>query len=83
MKFLREYYELSQDEVLAVGDYLNDYELFNEAGLSIAVANATDGLKERADLITDRTNEEGAVAEVIDMLLDNGNQKSVMNKSGI
>ncbi|TFB09689.1 HAD family hydrolase [Candidatus Marinimicrobia bacterium MT.SAG.3] len=83
LKFLREYYELSQDQVLAVGDYLNDYELFNEAGLSIAVANATDGLKERADLITDRTNEEGAVAEVIDMLLDNGNQKSVMNKSGI
>ena len=75
MKFLREYYQLSQEEVLAVGDYLNDYELFDEAGLSIAVANATDDLKERADLITDRTNEEGAVAEVIDMLLNNGNQK--------
>lgn len=72
IKFLCEYYGVSQDEVLAVGDYLNDYEMFDEAGLSIAVANAIDGLKERADFITSRTNEEGAVAEVIDMLLNNG-----------
>ena len=73
LKFLREYYKVSRDEVLAIGDYINDYELFDEAGLSIAVANAIDGLKKRADLITTRTNEEGAVAEVIDMLLNNGN----------
>ena len=77
MKFLCEYYKISRDEVLAVGDYMNDYELFDEAGLSIAVANAVDGLKERADLTTSRTNEEGAVAEVIDMLLENGNHRVV------
>ena len=77
LKFLCEYYKVSRDEVLAVGDYINDYELFDEAGLSIAVANAIDGLKERADIITTRTNEEGAIAEVIDMLLNNGNQRVV------
>ena len=75
LEFLRKRYEISREEVLAVGDFINDYELFEEAGFSIAVANAIDGLKERADMITTRTNEEGAVAEVIDMLLDNGNQK--------
>ena len=77
LKFLCEYYKVSRDEVLAVGDYINDYELFDEAGLSIAVANAIDGLKERADIITARTNEEGAIAEVIDMLLNNGSQSVV------
>ena len=77
LKFLCEYYNVSRDETLAVGDYLNDYALFDEAGLSVAVANAVEGLKERADIITVRTNEEGAVAEVIDMLLNNGNQKAV------
>ena len=77
LKFLCEYYKVSRHEVLAVGDYINDYELFDEAGISIAVANAIDGLKERADIITTRTNEEGAIAEVIDMLLSNGNQRIV------
>ena len=77
LKFLCERYKVSRDEVLAVGDYVNDYELFDEAGLSIAVANAIDGLKERADIITTRTNEEGAIAEVIDMLLNNANQRVV------
>ncbi len=76
LRFIREYYKVSPEEVLAVGDYINDYELFEEAGITVAVANAIEILKERADIVTTRSNEEGAVAEVIDMLLKNGNNKS-------
>ena len=34
-------------------------------------------LKERTDLITTRSNQEGAVAEAIDMMLNDGNQRVV------
>lgn len=69
LKFLRNYFGVNEEEVLAVGDYQNDIELLKEAGVAVAVANAVDDLKNRADLITNRTNNEGAVEEVIDMIL--------------
>jgi len=57
---------ISMDEVIAVGDQDNDYTNIKGAGLGIAVANATDEIKEVADVVLDRSCNEDAIAYVID-----------------
>ncbi len=52
------------DEVVAVGDSLNDLAMIEQAGLGIAMGNAQEAVKDAADAIT-LTNEEDGVAEVI------------------
>ena len=64
--FLANYYGVSLDKVIAVGDQLNDVSMIEKAGLGIAVQNAEEALKERADYICRYTNEEGAIAEIIE-----------------
>lgn len=44
---------ISRDEIIAVGDNLNDLEMIQYAGLGVAVANASDDLKQSADYITE------------------------------
>jgi Cof subfamily protein (haloacid dehalogenase superfamily) len=41
-----------RDEIIAVGDNLNDLEMIQYAGLGVAVANASDDLKQSADHVT-------------------------------
>lgn len=56
-------------EIIAVGDNLSDAAMLQLAGLSIAVNNAEEGLKAISDYVTAATNNEGAIAEVIDKFL--------------
>jgi len=63
---LARYLGLGLDEVLAVGDADNDIEMLAAAGVGVAVANARDGAKKAANWVTERTNNEGAVAEAIE-----------------
>ena len=49
---------------IVFGDYDNDISMLKVAGLGIAVANATEGAKAAADIIT-VSNEEHAIAKVI------------------
>ena len=46
---------------MACGDSENDLALFRTAGVSVAMANAPEGVKRAADFIT-RSNQEGGVA---------------------
>ena len=66
VEFLANYYGVSLDKVIAVGDQLNDVSMIEKAGLGIAVKNAENALKENADYICEYTNEEGAIAEIIE-----------------
>ena len=52
-------------ETIAMGDSFNDISMVKAAGLGVAVRNAVQPLKDEADYITKATNDEGAVAEVI------------------
>ena len=72
LRFLRERYGYSKEETLAVGDYANDFELLEEAGVSVAIANAMDELKQKADYISELSNEESGVAQLIDLILQCG-----------
>jgi HAD superfamily hydrolase (TIGR01484 family) len=61
-------YDLKPAEVMAIGDSNNDIPLFESAGLKIAMGNATDELKQRADYITD-TQENDGLAKAIEKFI--------------
>jgi len=62
-------YGLSMAEIAYVGDDLNDLPALELAGVAIAVANATDEVKARADMVTERSGGHGAIREVIEAIL--------------
>ncbi|OZU88290.1 phosphoglycolate phosphatase [Virgibacillus indicus] len=59
-----EYLGVEMENVMAIGDNLNDLRLIQSAGLGVAMGNADDQLKQAADVITD-TNENDGVAKAI------------------
>jgi Cof subfamily protein (haloacid dehalogenase superfamily) len=67
--FVAEHLGFSRAGTVAFGDGENDLELVDWAGFGVAVANAHDLVKERADLVCPSVNEEG-VAQVLEAYLD-------------
>ena len=49
---------------------MNDIPAFEVAGVSVAVADAVDEVKSRADIVTDSFGGHGAVREVVTMILE-------------
>jgi len=66
---LLEKYRLLPENAAMVGDDLTDLPLLRRAGLSIAVANAVDEIKARADYVTHRPGGRGAVREAAELIL--------------
>ncbi len=60
---LAEHLGIDPAQTVAVGDSLNDYNLLKKAGLSLAMANACDGLKAIADAVICH-NDEHAIAYI-------------------
>lgn len=61
---------VKREEVIACGDGYNDISIIEFAGLGVAMANAVDEVKEKADYVT-LSNEEDGVACVIDKFILN------------
>jgi 3-deoxy-D-manno-octulosonate 8-phosphate phosphatase (KDO 8-P phosphatase) len=61
--------KLSHDEVAYIGDDLVDIPLLRRVGLAVAVADAVDEVKAVAHLVTERSGGQGAVREVIELIL--------------
>ena len=69
---LTEYRKLSGYEdmtFVAVGDFDNDLEMIKAADAGACPANAEDHIKSAADIVLKRSNDEGAVAELIDIII--------------
>lgn len=60
---------LDHGEVAYIGDDLIDIPLLRRVGLAVAVADAVDEVKAHAHLITQRAGGQGAVREVIELIL--------------
>lgn len=60
--------DLSMDQVMAVGDSMNDIAMIREAGFGVAMGNAQEAVKEAADWVTGINTEHG-VAQAIDKVL--------------
>jgi 3-deoxy-D-manno-octulosonate 8-phosphate phosphatase (KDO 8-P phosphatase) len=65
--------ELSQ--ICFMGDDVNDLKALSLAGLSVAPADANDSVKQKVMLVTKRCGGEGAVRELLDLILANHGRK--------
>lgn len=57
---------IKQEETIAIGDNFNDLSMILAAGLGVGVQNTAKDMKPLCAVLTKATNEEGAVAEVIE-----------------
>ena len=69
MRVLMRKYKLHLYEVAYIGDDINDLPAFEVAGVKIAVANASETLKSKADWVTPRSGGAGAVRDAIEEIL--------------
>ncbi len=68
VKKLLKILKIAKDETIAIGDDNNDLSMFEQVGYKVAVDNAIDIVKEKADEIT-LSNDEDGVAVFLDKLL--------------
>ncbi|KXG78381.1 Sugar phosphatase YidA [Fervidicola ferrireducens] len=59
---------IKREEIIAVGDNLNDIEMLKFAGLGVAMGNAPEAVKQRADFVTAKNDEDG-VAFLVESVL--------------
>lgn len=67
IEFLKEKMEISTEEIIAIGDNMNDKKMIENAGLGVAMEQSTPRIKEIADKIT-ASNDKDGVAQLLDSL---------------
>ena len=65
LKALSAHLGIEKEEIACIGDGENDSFMFEESGLKIAMGNAEEMLKQRADYVTSSNRHDGA-AEAIE-----------------
>ena len=55
---------------VSIGDFDNDIEMIQQADFGVCPANAQDNVKSVADLVLENTNDTGAVAELIEYIIN-------------
>lgn len=60
---------LPSDHIIAVGDYDNDLEMIQKAGIGVAVRNALPHVRAAADYVTPHDNDHDAAADVVERFL--------------
>jgi Cof subfamily protein (haloacid dehalogenase superfamily) len=77
LKLVSEMFEISHKDIIAFGDNENDIEMLQLAGNGIAMGNAPDHVKSKADMITG-TNDEDGVYNVLVRLFDPVKEKILL-----
>lgn len=67
IKILAEYLQINKDEIVVMGDGANDISMFEMSGYKVAMGNANQNLKEKADYITEDNNQDG-VAKALEKI---------------
>lgn len=62
---LKNYLNLEKEDVLSIGDNINDITMFESSGIGVAVNNAYDEVKKVANFTTSNSAENGAFAEAV------------------
>lgn len=65
--------KLSWNQVAAIGDDLNDYNMLKKAGLSFTPLNGSEYLKEFVHVICEKKGGEGAVREMLEYIFKEDN----------
>ncbi|SMC35025.1 Cof-type HAD-IIB family hydrolase [Sporomusa malonica] len=64
-------YNLKSEDIITIGDSENDLSMIEYAGLGIAMGNASDSVKQKADYITDSNDHEGVANAIERFVLEN------------
>lgn len=64
IEFLMQKLNLKKEEVIAIGDNVNDKKMIEQAGLGIAMGQSMPQLKELADYVTSSNTEEGVAIAI-------------------
>lgn len=70
LQVLSKHLGIKKNEVLVFGDWYNDRDLFDFGGFNVALNNAVPELKEKANYITEKTNDEDGVGDFLKLLYD-------------
>ena len=65
LEVLSQYLELNKEDILSVGDNINDIDMFRASGIGAAVNNAYDEVKQVANYVTANSVENAGFAEAI------------------
>ena len=68
LRFIREYLNLKPEETAAFGDGDNDIDLLKEAGIGIAMENASSKCKDAATFITKHHDKDGVAYGITEFL---------------
>lgn len=60
---------ITMDNVMAVGDSLNDIAMIESAGIGVAMGNAQETVKKAADWVTSTNNEDGVAKAILQWVL--------------
>lgn len=72
VEVMLDYYHKTKEDLIFIGDGENDREIMQYAGFSIAMKNADELTKKKANQITKLTNEEdGAILHLLQMIAEN------------
>ena len=62
---LSAFLEINKEEIMAVGDNINDIEMIKNAGIGVAVGNSYDEVKKVASYVTEKNVTDGGFAEAV------------------
>ncbi|MDK2836759.1 MAG: hypothetical protein PWP21_1536, partial [Thermosediminibacterales bacterium] len=68
--------------IIAVGDNFNDLAMIEYAGLGVAMGNAPESVKQKANFVTDSNDENGIVKVVKQFIYDYSIRPVKTGKSG-
>lgn len=71
VQMLQSLHNISPDETLVFGDFMNDYEMMKTATYSYAMKNANPKLIEAANFVTEKDNNNAGILDVIESLCFN------------
>lgn len=69
VKVLADILHIDSKDTITVGNYYNDIEMLEKAGVGIAVANSVKEAKEAANYVTKQDNNHDAVKEIVDLMV--------------
>ena len=65
LEFLIQKLGIEKEEVIAIGDNVNDQTMLENAGLGVAMGNSAPYIQQMANIVTESNNEDG-IAKVIE-----------------
>lgn len=71
VKILAEKYNINREGIICIGDNENDLSMINYAGLGVAMGNAIEEVKLKADYVTDNNDKNGVAKVIYEFILKN------------